>query len=271
MKVITTRKIDGHDVIIDVRSAGGLIDPVATQRVVSGLLPDTEVCKKIESIKAQMSVYAKQMIQAQRNAKQAKNDNEKRAFVDEYRTREINFKEEMKKLEPLAAELKELNREMILKHAVYFTPATGDIIVDDEAGEAAKQAMIDATTAGGVADKDLKIIPDNRGKVYWKSVSGKWTRAVVDKLGDVPANGSILETDLTEEQRAEVQEQVEADRIAALKDADKAAEKASILESLANAAGQLKNKLEVLGDKDALTKAQDWLVEQTQIVNVKYA
>ncbi|RPI78153.1 MAG: hypothetical protein EHM45_06495 [Desulfobacteraceae bacterium] len=271
MKNIITQQIDGHQIITRIEGAGGLIDPEATRRRVAVEIEKTDVAKQINEQKSMMAVYARQAYQASKNHRTAKTEAEKRGFEDEYRLRHAQSKEIEKILAPLAVEYQKKFREMVTEYAVYFTPKEGEYIVEDAEAADAELKMIAATQAGRVLKKDLSEIVDNRGKVYYKKTSGEWFRFEMRKLGDTAPSGAVLDADLTDAQRLEIMEHDTKLRIAALKPAERLAERDVIIDGLAHRADAMRGKLDIQGDKDALAKARAWYDTEKGKVEAKYA
>ena len=72
MKTIKTKKIDGYDIITGIGTIDGLIDPVATNKIVNVKIKTSKPYKDIEKIKKQMQKYANLAMQAHRACKAAK-------------------------------------------------------------------------------------------------------------------------------------------------------------------------------------------------------
>ena len=88
---------------------------------------------------------------------------------------------------------------------------------------------------------------------------------------DSPKWQKELDKDLTEEQRLEINEDIEKERISNLSAGEKTTEKAKTIDSLASQAAHMRSKLEIQNDPDALTKAQAWYDAEVAIVNQKYS
>ena len=270
MKLLIIQEIDGIDVIAKIDNANGMVDPEMSKAAAKKLLNKTATAIEIDRIKSQMAVYAKQMIQARRNAKMAKSDAERQAFIDEYNTREVQFKELQEDLNPLAVTLKSEFQDLIRSNAVYFIPPPGNKLIEDANAESIQTKLTAAINSDLLLNRDLKSLCDHRGKRYFKKNSGKWQMQEITKIGVEPANGSILEADLTDDNKIEISEQAETDRIAALKPADRLAEKDRIIEGLAGEGNAMRGRLEIQGDKDALKKSQDWYNAELAKVEEKY-
>jgi len=271
MKTLAKVEIDGYKIITNIFDAGGLIDQEATKEIVKKEIVKTDCYKNIEKIKKEMQVYANQATEARKNLKFAKTDQEKRKFQDEYTLRHGQIKELEKDLYPLSKELKEVRRDLVNEHAVYFQTVSGDEVVDDTKAETVRQLMIEATSEGKVITENLEKISNNKGKVYYKKNGSEWVKLEIKKLGEDPQSGAILVADLSESQLKEIAEYEEKERIKKLTSAHKTSEKESVIESLKSQAAIMKNKLEIEGDNKALKKAQDWLSAETDKVNIKYS
>lgn len=271
MKTILKQIIDGHEIITNVLDAGGLIDPVATQKIVNINMKDTDTYKSIEDVKKQMATYAYQASQSKNSSKMAKTPNEKKKHWEEFKFRCGQIKELEEQLKPLARELQQLNGEMIVNHAVYFTPGPGEEIIDDDKGTEILDLMMQATENNQLVKSNLTLIDDYRGKTYWKKLTDGWKKQEILRLGDVPKSGYLEDKDLTEEQKEEIIIQIEQERIASLSSLEKEAEKLTVIDGLKVQAVQMRSILEIEGDPDAIEKARVWLEEEIAKVEIKYS
>jgi hypothetical protein len=271
MKTIKTEKIDGLDVIVGICDASGFIDPEATRKIVEIEIRKTPEWKSLEEKKAEMQVFANQAAQAAKNAKKAKTPGERNGFNGEYQENWKKIKDGQKEMLPIAQAIKKKYGELMLEHAKYFSLNPSETYVEDAEAEEIENLMIEATAAGEVVARDKTRVPDFRGKRYWKKSGQTWAMAEITRLGDKPTSGAVEETALSESQRVEIAEQVEKDRIAAMKSADKLKEKGLVLTGAVKQAGLMKSELEVQGDSQALKKSKDWLAEETVRIEGKYA
>lgn len=275
MKTIKTKQIDGYTVVESVQSANGFIDPEATKKIVAVEIEKTEAYKQIEALKKQMLDCAIKARENQAKARQAKQGGKS---YDEYWAA---YKAEMEKfnaiqteLLPLAKTLKQEFTRLTLEHAVYFNLPEGEELREDSEADEISAALESAASSGTVIalqGGEIIEVVDNRGKRFYQKSGGRWVGAEITKLGETAKKSAIAEADLTDDQRAEIAEQNESDRVAALKPADKEAEKAAVLKSLAQAAASKKAELEITGDSKALETAQSWYQSEAAIVEAKYA
>lgn len=270
MKTITTKEIDGYNIIIGLYDAGGLIDPEETRKIVIKEIENEAIYKDIEKLKSQMKTYAYQSLQAKRNMQKAKNKAEQKKFYDEF----LKWRGEMIGLEPdlkdMAQKLNIRIKELTLEHAVYFNVKSNEEIISDVQGEDIRKAMVDATAEGKLLDKNLEKIVDFRNREYW-SKNRKWIKTVIVRIGENPPTGAIEYKDLTVEQKQEIMNQLEAERIASLTAVEKTAELENAIQVLAGRAAMMRSELEIQGDPDALQKSQDWYEAEKVIVETKYA
>lgn len=275
MKTIKTKQIDGYTVIESVQSAGGFIDPEATKKIVAVEIAKTEVYQQIEALKNKMLEHAVKAREAQIKARQAKQGG--KAFEEywtEYKAEMEKFNSIQTELLPLATTLKSEFTRLTLEHAVYFNLPEGEELCEDDAADEISAALESAASNGSVValqGGEIVEVVDNRGKRFYHQSGGRWVCAEITKLGETAKKSAIAESDLSEAQRAEIIEQAETDRIAALKSTDKEKEKNQVIAGLKSQAAQLKSEYEIEGDAEALTKAQAWYQEQVQVVELKYA
>jgi len=270
LKTIITKNIDKFEIIVAIASADGLIDAVATEKIVKDKIQETETFNDIQKIKKQINLYAVQAGKAKTNAKNAKTPQEKRKFSDEMTIRFSQMSDEMEKLKPLGIVLQSEFKNMMTEHAIYFTTKENETIIDEVEANNIETLMIEATQNGKLVTKDKKLIVDNRGKIYFLKKDDTWSKYEILKLGETKKSGSIEDKDLTEEQKEEITIQFEKDRIANLTVAERAAEREIKYNILLSQAGQMKNELEIIGDPDALIKSQDWLAEKVLELDLIY-
>lgn len=276
MKTIITQNTDGYDIIIAFGNADAFIDPIATGKVVNKILQEnpSETLKQIAAIKQEMLGYAVEGKQAMKNAKasaRAGNKSETDNHYATWKAKNDQIKECQERLKPLASAFMKERGQAMKDNAIYFTTPAGEYIVTDAEAEAAKTAKEAAAAEGKLVDKDLKIIENNKGVVYWKKVDNKWNRSECLKIGEKIPKGVIVETDLSEEQKVEVIEQLEAERISKLSKSARAKELEQVQAGLRQQAINMRSALEIDGDKAALTKAQEWLVDELGKAEIKYA
>jgi hypothetical protein len=273
MHTIRIKNIDGYEVITSLQRADGFIDPVATRKVVEVEIEKTDVAKSIHDVKNQMSTYAYQALQAKKNYKDSEKRGQKekaRAFWDEHKARLQQMKDLQDELKPLAAEIKKEWKELTLKHAVYFNLPPGEVLVEDGDAPVIRQEMNNAVDTGKVLTRTMEKIDDYRGQVYWKKSGDTWNKSEISKLGIVPAAGAIKDENLTPAQRAEITDQLNRERIAALKAVDRSAEKNNLIEGAAQDAALMKSRLEIQGDKSALATAQAYYNDKVAEITALY-
>lgn len=262
MRTKITQNIDGYNIIIGIGDAQ--IDGVATMPIVETALKETDEYKSVESKKQELSIILNMAAQALKNARTAKTQSEKNGYVTEYQQSLEKSKAIENELKELIAPLQAKQQELILKHAVYFQPKEGEVIISTADAVKIENAMIAATVNNKFLDVNLKEICDNRGKTAWLKSGGKWSKREITKIGDEIKSGEITEIN------DEIIAQLEAERIASLSASDKVKEKESIIASLKTQAVQMRMGLEIQNDKDALKKSQDWYNSEVGKVEIKY-
>jgi hypothetical protein len=133
--------------------------------------------------------------------------------------------------------------DQIEDHAVY-----PDLLPGEHAIDAAAVANIN----GPLGDHEARtfegtIIPDWRGTEFFIKTDGRWDKEKVDHIGVSLPNGAILPDDLTADQRAEIVDQAEGDRIASLTADQRAAEMTARLEAAADEAVRLAQRAQIQG------------------------
>lgn len=262
MKTRITQNIDGYDIIVGIGEAQ--IDGVATLPIVNEALKLTNEYKSVEAKKQELSVLINMTAQAMKNARDSKTQSDKNKYVAEYQQNLEKQKLVEADLKLLVSPLQIKQQELVLKHAVYFTPKEGESIITDDEAVKIETAMNEATTNNKYLDINLKEICDNRGKTAWIKSGGKWSSRDISKIGDEIKSGEITEIN------AEISEQLESERMAKLTTAQKEAEKTAIISGLASRANAMRGELEIQGDSKALVKSQDWYKAEVEKVNLRY-
>lgn len=207
MKTVIYANMDGFDIVLG--SADAIADPMATAAIVGPLLQASEEAKAIAQVNAQIDELKLRM----------------------YRETPMGspyspaLMEQLDKLGasllPLGQALDARRTALMAEHAIYCTPRQGESLCSDEQETAYKAAE----KPGYRVKLDGTVIVDNIGKAYWlKGNAAGWAQTLITCLGvEIPA-GAVLQSGLTEDQRAEIAAQFEAERVGKLTDADRESE-----------------------------------------------
>jgi hypothetical protein len=103
-----------------------------------------------------------------------------------------------------------------------------------------------------------EYVDDYRGLVYHCKTGDTWGKRTIVALGEFPGATEILDSDLTDIQRAEIHEQQETERIAAMTEAERLAEYEVKKSELAQMAQVMENELKFDGVADYAAQAQAW-------------
>ncbi len=269
MKTKITQLTDGYEIIIGIGEAQ--IDPVQTNPVMIQNLILTDEYKAVEAKKKEMTPICAQILQLKKDHKSATNISDKNKISFEYQKKNEELLILESELKDLAIPLIDKQRELVVKHAVYFQPKEGESIISDEDAEIINTKMSEAADKGMWLDVNLKEICDYRAQTAWSLSGGKWQKREITKLGENLNVSEKLQKDLTEKDQAEISEQLELERIAKLSASHKSAEKEIIISGLAKQAADMKAALEIQGDSKALVKSQGWYGVEVEKVNLKYS
>ena len=118
---------------------------------------------------------------------------------------------------------------------------------------------------------DGETVVDLRGKKYHVKTGDTWGSYVIDGLG-ITVDSDIEDADLTDEQRAEINEQQETERIDGLSAEDKTAEFTARDEVLLGQAVTMRSGLEIQGATVAAAKTQAtaWYDSAVADLKIKY-
>lgn len=269
MKTRITQNIDNYDIIIGIGDAQ--IDGVATMPIVETALRETSEYKAVEAKKQELSVLISQTAQAMKNARDSKTQSEKNKYTAEYQQNLELQKGIESELKVLISPLQIKQQELVLKHAVYFTPKEGESIITDAEADDISGKMNEATIKNMWLDINLKEICDYRSQTAWSMSNGKWQKRDITKLGETLNVGEKLQNELSEFEQLGISEQLEVERISLLSASDKLKEKESLISALASRANSMRGELEIQGDSKALVKSQEWYKAEVEKVQVKYS
>lgn len=268
LKTRITQNIDGYDIIIGIGEAQ--IDPVQTNPVMIQNLILTDEYKAVESKKKEMTPICAQILQLKKDHKSATNISDKNKISYEYQKKNEELAVLELQLRDLSVPLLEKQKELIVKHAVYFQPKEGEEIISLEDAEIINTKMSEVADKGMWLDVNLKEICDYRAQTAWIKTD-KWLSREIVKLGDDLKSGEILQNKLSESQLDEISEQLDLEAISKMSTVEKSVEKALIISNLARQASEMRSTLEIQGDSKALLKSQEWYKSEVEKVNSRYS
>jgi len=182
----------------------------------------------------------------------------------------------LKDLPALTEQLKQKKIQLLHGNAIYFEMPVNTInLLEKQAIEYLKllnanKIVYKKTKVKKLLTIDGNIIIDYRGEKVWSRVGNKWTSRVIAALTDRIDILEIMDIDLTDEQKQEIAEQEETERINSLSEEERVNEIATLKESLLSQSISMKNKFEIQGDKEALKKSQEWYNMELIKLNGKY-
>jgi hypothetical protein len=262
------KTIDGYDIVTAIQEA--VIDPAATTEAAEpliGALPETAQANAIIlKIQAQQAAMRDEDAKAAAK-KQADPNADTSAEEARWNQAKANVQVEEQNLRAVLEAIEAAKPGLYGNAGVYFPPREGEKHLNpaEEAGLTDKWAALqkhEALTLTG------EIIPDWRSTEYHIKTGGVWVKTKVEHIGEDLPEGAILPDDLTAEQRAEIAEQQEAERVAGLTPEQKAAEKQARLDAAADEADKLSRRAAIQGT-DFDTAA--WYAERQDEIEEKYA
>jgi hypothetical protein len=156
---------------------------------------------------------------------------------------------------------------LIGQYAAYPQPGPGELHVSDDEGGGIKSKL----AALGERQRltlEGETIPDWMGTKYHLKTGDTWTEEEIAAIGEALPEGAVLPDNLTAEQRAEIAEQREAERLAALSPEEREAEKQSRLDALADEADRLSRRAQIQGN---IFDTVAWYQEHKGPIEEKYA
>lgn len=277
MKTIITKSTpgmrDGKNIMIEVIVGFGdaIIDPVSTEKKILPFLQDSDEVKQINALGKQIGEYQRLYSLRQREAMRLKEQRQQglaKLKEDEARNIYAKIGPVQKQLAALKEPLQKKRNELVQQYAIYFEPRNQNekIITAEQYHELISTELL----PDQILCSDGSVIFDYSGKNIWQKISDRWERLELSP-GEVMPGDAVLYSDLSDEQRKEIAEQQENDRVAALTTEEKEAEKLILIENAANQAQQMRSKLEIQGIANALEQSQAWYSEQVKEIEKKYS
>jgi len=271
-KTVVFKEIKGKKMLIGFSDP--CIDPVATQVVLKSEIKKTDAYKNGKALFKEIDEKLKSAADSFRFSKEAKTESEQKKHWKDHEYRLIQVEELREKLRPILSEMKDAEKKIIEEKAIYFepNPKKEKIISDEEF----KDILVKLKTAlenGKIIDIDGNEYANNVGVEFYHKVSKKWVYVKINDYGVEIPSSAILIKNLTSEQKTEIAEQTNIERISALSATDKASEKDAAIEGLGHQAATMRSSLEIQGISaaKALTQSQDWYNTELQKIEVKYA
>lgn len=168
--------------------------------------------------------------------------------------------------------LKKKKSELMKSDGVFFNIQKCEKRISDADAEKFKKILKEIGSKKQFLLLDGSVIDDNRNNEYFGKIADKWEKIKCTILGEFIDFGLYkIYGDLTEDQKKEMAVQFESDRIADLTAEEKELEKNANLENALSRSIQERNKLEILGDPDALVKSQELYNSLKVEIERKYA
>lgn len=267
MKLIITQNIDGFEIITGIYNPS--IDPVETSKKVSEKIKETDVYKHIEMKKDEIKNKMVAASQARQSMNRSKVPEDQKKYHEEFILRIGQVNELQKDIENKLPELENERIDLSIAEAVYFETKDNEHLKTFSESEGICIKMQAATDNGNLLDINENEVSDNRGIVYWEK-SDKWYKTEIEEIGvNIPPSG-IVEGDLSNQQKTEIFDQIETERVSGLDQRTKDYEKSIAIENAASQAGDMLKKLEIQNDPDPIGNARSWYNEQVVIIEDKY-
>ncbi|MDD5006456.1 MAG: hypothetical protein PHS93_08025 [Candidatus Omnitrophica bacterium] len=295
-------EIDGLPVITGIDKKG--IDQVETEKSIKPYLQESSEQRAIEARQNQIRVYVKNIEAVTSQEKQLLFviSSEKGLPVNLIEDKHITFAQReqfqkykekkdfnRKQIETLQQDLPALNEKLkakrlslITEHAVYFETPGGQVdLTASQAYDFNKKLCAAVQYFNQTQKRRLvlltgEVVDDLRGKIAWNNINmgldipGEWKKRIIQFLNEKIETFEVLEDDLTDEQKKEIAEQLEADRIANFTPEEKELEKQSRIGSVLNESIAMRSRLEIQRVPDALEQAQDWYDAELIKIEDKY-
>jgi hypothetical protein len=278
-ETIITRMIDGRCIIVGTGRAS--IDQKATIPIVDNEIKKTDEWKDYNGVQVDIKNFFNQLKKDRASLAIVKKDNPNNQALlkesqDKITARQVSIAEKKELLVEKEPALMLKRRELIKSKAVYNPLGCDNFLMDTDL----KNSLFELNTQiAGDSEKAIEydkenntasIIPNLAGKIYYKKLSGGWQRQTVIKIGESPKSGYKPYGQLTDAEKADYENEKEAERISALSPTAKEAEKQGLLDGVASQALHMEGVLRIQGDPDYVQKAQDWHDSEIVTINERY-
>lgn len=253
-RTVVTKQIDDFEIVIGFDKA--LIDPMATKNKVLSILKEGTELKEIENTYQEIQQLQENIVESQTAQNQSLRD---------------TLQLKIDKLSELQKVYNEKVANLFVSELVYFEPKKGETIIDSvEYGMFIEK--FENLKVNNKLTRKGKIVEDYRGLVFWQLIDKKWQRERITKLNEKIPDNAVLESELTDEIRFEIEHQRKIDWILGLTDKEQIAEKEKEINLLLSKAALKRSQLEIQGvdSKTALAESQAWFNEEKSKVERLY-
>jgi len=273
MKTVLFKEVNGYKIIKGFSKL--TIDPVATKKNIANLYKDTEHGKRFAILTHQLKVLNEAITSINPRIPGIQNDIEislknlglSQKEIDQVIIYQNEQKEIIRELNELLVSKREKEKQLIKENPVYFEPTDCEIIKTDSEIEILKSIKIEENQE---IDVDGNIIPNFTGIDFWVK-NDQWEKVSYD-FGEEKAVDAKNYSDLTDEEKQEIIEQFETERISALNQIDKENERQKLVDQLATQAALKRSGLEIQGEspEDAFFQSQQWYNEELIKIEERY-
>jgi hypothetical protein len=291
MKTIYTKEIDGLTVILGLDQER--IDQIATEKKIKPYLEESKEFKakqvRLQKIKGLTIANDSLRKQARRiinrvslssgiSANELQPKDYEASDLNSLNKYDAQYKNNINEMAAFQKGLKEINeainkkrKQLIKKRGVYFNILENETRIEDNKAVEYKNAIKNIGAKRQFLLLDGSIIDDLRNKEFFGKPSDKWEKIKVEKLGET-IDRAIYKyyEDLIDSEKLEISIQFEQDRISELSTEEKTKEKEMVIDNLAGEALNMRGKLEIQGDSEALIKSQAYYQEKLIEINKKY-
>jgi len=273
-RTVITEMIDGHQVIKGFDRP--CIDPVETRKATEiametdPLMDQKEdLITQKEALFSQMAPLMEQLIEFYRKGELNPPTPAAEQIQEDLSALDQQIGDLAVQINALIAQIEARYKVVKAENLVYFDPKPGEEIIAEEEFntlKAAKEALGD----NQAICRDQTVIPDFRGLKYWVKEIDDWNYGVISKIGIEPPGNYKKISDLTEQDKTEIAEQLEEERILNMTAEAREAEKENKLTMLllhANAKKEFECEAE---DQPCIDAVQNWYNTEKAAIEAKY-
>jgi hypothetical protein len=268
MPYVETKQIGSHSIVVGFGAPS--FDPMATQAAIQPLLEAADEYKALVDTKIKLDEQYQALITLWPLWKATPKGTQQ--WLD-YEAQYKAAHAEVARLQGIASiqdgAVEEKRRALVLSDGIRFElPGVTEI---DQATQNSLLSKLQSLVQGTRLLVDGSTIIDKIGVVYWTKDVDTWTKTEITDLGvDVPASDAYLWDDLNMAQVAEIEDQLDIERIAALDPDVREAEKQDMLGQALVSAALKKTEFEIMGVEDPLAASQQWYADRVAWIEARY-
>jgi len=270
-RTVIMQEIDGIEVIRGFDRP--CVDPVETRKKTEAAIEADPIMEEKKNLADKRDKLLKKMApKMQALIAHDKKGNiespEAKKLIVELQTIDLEVGDLVIQIKDLIKRLKDRYSALKAENLVYFEPKIGEEVIEDDEYNDLMEAFKNMGPNHRLK-RDKKTVHDFRGLKYWIKENGEWNPREIKKLNEKPPAGWKKSEELTDQDKDEIRQQIEEERIYNLSPDARENEKSKVIDRLKLTA-QAKITFDAKEDQEKIDQVHAWLEEQKAIVEAKY-